>query len=129
MEFSGKVPIESLWKYTASADIGISLEEDLGLNYKYALPNKLFDYIQARLPVVISDLPEMKTIVTKYNIGKVLETRTPENLAATFRNVIESLKNNSSFNTNIELAARELCWEKEEDKLISLFRCVSTSIG
>jgi glycosyltransferase involved in cell wall biosynthesis len=128
VHFFGKVPMDALWQYTAAADVGISLEEDLGLNYQYALPNKLFDYIQARLPVVISDLPEMKAIVTRYNIGKILEERTPQKLATTIHEVLTTMPGNKEFYSNIELAARELCWEKEEDKLVSLFRCVSISI-
>jgi glycosyltransferase involved in cell wall biosynthesis len=127
VEFKGRVPIEALWHYTASADVGISLEENLGLNYQYALPNKLFDYIQARLPVAISDLPEMKAIVDRYHIGKVLEDRNPYNLADTLRELLDNMKNSTKFSSNIELAARELCWEREEDKLISLFKCVSIS--
>jgi glycosyltransferase involved in cell wall biosynthesis len=127
VEFIGKVPLDALWQYTAAAHVGISIEEDLGLNYQYALPNKLFDYIQARLPVIISNLPEMKAIVNQYNIGKVLEERTPQKLAETIQEIFISMINNRKFSSDIELAARELCWEKEEDKLISLFKCVSIS--
>ena len=68
--------------YTAQADLGISLEENLGLNYYYALPNKLFDYIQARIPVLVSDLPEMAAVVHSYGIGKVIsKTSDPLELA------------------------------------------------
>ena len=44
--FLGRMPLDELHKYTVQADLGMSLEENLGLNYYYALPNKLFDYIQ-----------------------------------------------------------------------------------
>lgn len=128
VKFFGRVPIEKLWNYTAKADLGLSLEEDLGLNYKYALPNKLFDYVQARIPVIVSDLPEMAAMVRTYSLGAVLSERTPVKLAET----IKSLVGNKSFrkrtNANIELAARELCWEREEEKLILLFKRVSNSI-
>jgi len=116
--FTGRIALEDVWAYTFRADIGLSLEEDMGLNYRYALPNKLFDYIQARLPVIVSDLPEMITIVDQYKIGKVLKERTPQRLAEV---IIEMIKNElptGNYNAKVGLAARELCWEREEDKLI-----------
>ncbi|MBA7538230.1 hypothetical protein ES705_30504 [subsurface metagenome] len=127
IKFFGRITLENLWDYTSRADIGISLEEDLGLNYQYALPNKLFDYIQARIPVVISDLPEMKEIVEKYAIGKILNERTPHKLADLIKGMIKDELSKGVYNTNLELAARELCWEREEDKLITLFRHVNNS--
>lgn len=126
IKFVGRMPLGELWNYTSKAGMGVSLEEDLGLNYQYALPNKLFDYIQARIPVVVSDLPEMRSIVTQYRIGKVLSKNEPEVLAATIREVLESESTTEKYKINLELAARELCWEREEEKLIKLFKRVSS---
>jgi glycosyltransferase involved in cell wall biosynthesis len=125
VKFIGRLPHERLWKYTASASIGISIEENLGLNYQYALPNKLFDYIQARIPVIISDLPEMTNIVNKYNIGEVLVERTPQKLTQLIQGLMNEEVVKTKYSSNLELAARDLCWEKEEDKLIKLFKCAS----
>ena len=47
VEFTGRLPLEKLAQLTATAHLGLSIEEDIGLNYRYTLPNKLFDYIQA----------------------------------------------------------------------------------
>jgi glycosyltransferase involved in cell wall biosynthesis len=120
--FFGRIRIDELWKYTSKAHIGMSLEEDMGLNYRYALPNKLFDYIQARLPVVVSDLPEMSKLVDKYEVGSILRTRTPEALAAIIKDIIENTERQEIINQKLELAARELCWEREEERLIRLYR-------
>lgn len=128
IEFKGRVSIEDLWNYTPLASVGISLEENLGLNYQYALPNKLFDYIQARIPVIVSDLPEMSAIVKKHKIGSVLVNRTPQNLADTIRGVFDNIIASEEFNFNILRTAQELCWEKEEEKLVMLFKRVRTSI-
>jgi glycosyltransferase involved in cell wall biosynthesis len=70
VEFTGRLPLKELTKLTPQADLGLSIEEDLGLNYRFALPNKLFDYIQAQVPVLITNLPEMAAIVNQYNIGE-----------------------------------------------------------
>ncbi len=128
VEFVGRVPLDSLFKYTSKAHIGISIEEDLGLNYRYALPNKLFDYIQARIPVIVSDLPEMKNLVEKYQIGKVLEYRDPQKLSILIRELIEEKNGSIEVKRNLELAARELCWQREEDKIISLYRMASEQV-
>jgi len=48
---------------TASVDIGVSLIENLSTSYYYALPNKLFEYIMADVPVVVSNLPQMKKLL------------------------------------------------------------------
>jgi glycosyltransferase involved in cell wall biosynthesis len=125
VKFVGRVPLDKLWRYTARAHLGVSLEENLGLNYEYALPNKLFDYIQARIPVVVSDLPEMAAIIDRYKIGKILRKRTPENLALIMKTLLKEGSASGIEKANIELAARELCWEREEEKLIYLFKHAS----
>jgi len=128
VEFIGRVPMEELWNYTSKAHIGISLEENLGLNYQFALPNKLFDYIQARLPVVVSDLPELSATVNQYGIGSILKDRTPEKLGEVFTKMLKDELPVGMYYTNLEIAARELCWEREEEKLIRIFKRVSTSV-
>ncbi|MBN1953099.1 MAG: glycosyltransferase [Bacteroidales bacterium] len=128
ISFMGRVPLEKLWDFTARADLGLSLEENLGLNYQYALPNKLFDYIQARIPVIVSDLPEMASLVKKYKIGKVLVDRKPGKLADMINSLLKEQSENNGLNSHVELAARELCWEREEEKLILLFKHVRGSV-
>jgi glycosyltransferase involved in cell wall biosynthesis len=120
--FFGRKSIDNLLNITSQAHIGISLEEDLGLNYRYALPNKLFDYIQSRVPVIVSDLPEMRNLVEKYKIGLVLQKRTPESLAQIINQLISGNTFQSSLSQNLETAARELSWQREEEKLIGLYR-------
>lgn len=119
VQFLGKVLPEELQSITSQASLGISLEEDLGLNYRYALPNKLFDYILAKVPVLVSDLPEMKQLVKNYDVGVVLKRRTPENLANIIIEMLE--KDKSSWDTQLRKAADEFIWEKESKKLNKLF--------
>ena len=53
----GKLPFTDLQRVTPFASMGVSIEENLGFNYYYALPNKVFDYIQAGVPVLVSRFP------------------------------------------------------------------------
>lgn len=125
VKFFGRVKLEALQKYTAKAHIGISLEEDIGLNYRYALPNKIFDYVQARIPVIVSSLPEMKNLVDKSGIGVVLTERRPEFLANEILKLCNNSKLQEDIKQNLELAARDLCWQREEEKVIMLYRRAS----
>ncbi len=83
VKFLGRLPLHQLHELTRQADLGISLEEDLGLNYRFALPNKLLciDYIQAGVPVLVSNLPEMRRVVDHYQIGAIAETHQRKELA------------------------------------------------
>lgn len=110
----GRLPISKLSEITRQADLGISLEEDLGLNYRFALPNKLFDYIQAGIPVLVSNLPEMRRIVDHYQIGAIAETHQRKDLAETIKMALFDSEKNALWKKNLPKAANELCWENEE---------------
>jgi glycosyltransferase involved in cell wall biosynthesis len=122
VEFMGRVPFAELSAYTRQAALGISLEENLGLNYYYALPNKLFDYVQAQIPVLVSDLPEMRKIVSDYAIGQVVRDRDPENLARQVEEMMSSEDQRIKWKKNLQVAAAELCWENEVGKLRDVYR-------
>lgn len=115
VRFMGKVLPKDLRQFTPNATIGLSLEEDIGLNYRYALPNKLFDYIQAEVPVIVADLPEMKKLVETYQVGEILWERSPKSLAKLILKVISN-----NYTKALQKAKRELTWTKEKDKLIRL---------
>ena len=89
----------------------MSLEEGLGLNYRYALPNKIFDYIHAGIPVIVSDLPVMSDIVSDNGVGEILRDRTPTALSELVRKV---LSNKASYGTNLYNAARKFNWNREK---------------
>lgn len=115
--FLGKLDPPQLKNVTLKADVGLSLEEDLGLNYRYALPNKVFDYINAEIPVIVSDLPEMKSIVIEHKVGVVLNDRTPERLS-TLINTMDKEK----YTDALKKAKKELNWNTEKEKLIHIFK-------
>ena len=121
--FKGFVPPEALRKLTPKACLGFSLEEDLGKNYHFALPNKLFDYIQAGVPVLVSDLPEMASLVSQYKVGEILpETqRSPELLAQKVLSMLENSNKWVEYQAQCLKAAEDLCWEKEKMVLQKLY--------
>ena len=119
--FTGQIPLERLHGYTMLADIGLSIEKDVSINYHYCLPNKFMDYIQARVPVLVSPLPEMKAIVEKYDIGGFITSHEPVQLADDFDRMLSNPENIRFYRKNLEKAAADLCWENEEKELIRIF--------
>jgi glycosyltransferase involved in cell wall biosynthesis len=117
--FKGRLLPGELSQLTMSADLGISLEEDLGLNYRYALPNKLFDYIQCRIPVLCSALPEMSRIVETYGIGIATAEKDPERLSGVVRYMLEE-RNVGAWKDALDKAAEQLCWENESQVYLDL---------
>ena len=121
VKFLGRLPLHQLHEVTHQADLGISLEEDLGLNYRFALPNKLFDYIQAGVPVLVSDLPEMRSVVEHYQIGAVAGTHGRKELAELMKVALFDQEKRQTWKLNLPLAATELCWQNEEEVLQDIY--------
>lgn len=119
IKFFGRLSLEKLKDITYQAKIGLSFEEDLGKNYRFALPNKLFDYIQANIPVLVSDLPEMKNVVKQYNIGEVIAERNPKQIAKQILKIVEDADKYTQY---LKIASEELCWENEKGKLLNIFK-------
>tara|TARA_B110000285_G_scaffold233997_1_gene309477 strand:- start:1540 stop:2685 length:1146 start_codon:yes stop_codon:yes gene_type:complete len=110
-----KLPFESLRKLTASADIGLSLDRGVHGNYWMSLPNKLFDYIHAGIPVVASPMPEVERVVTEWNVGAIIEDHEPESIAQAIHQVLQL--HHSEWGERCDSASRHLNWEAEEPKI------------
>ena len=118
VKFLGAIQGELLHEYTASADIGLCLLERIGLNYYYALPNRIFDYLQAGVPVLASRFPEITKIVDTYQTGVLIDHYEPEFLAETIHQMLANPMDTSHFPD----VAKKLCWENEEKVLISIIQ-------
>ena len=120
--FVGKFNQDELPKITASADVGVSLIENLSISYYHALPNKLFEYIMADVPVIVSNLPQMKEIVEKYDVGFVVEFGNNKDLISALKKLSEDEKLYLSKKQNCKIASQELNWEKEVTNLLQTFK-------
>lgn len=123
--FIDKLPLEELKQYTRLADIGLTLDKDTNLNYRYSLPNKLFDYIHAGVPALASSLPEIKRIVEKYKVGMISESHEPVQLAKSLNEMLNNEQQCNIWKENTKLAAAELCWEKEQNELKKVFTALA----
>lgn len=121
VHFLGRVAREKLFNYTQKATLGMVLEEPLGLSFTYALPNKLFDYIHAEIPIIAGKLPEVESIVNKYNVGVLVDDYQPETIAKTIKELLSNNQLLAQIKTNQKEAKEILCWEKEQQKLDQYF--------
>ena len=120
VRFYSRMPYEKMMEYTALSDLGLSLDKDANINYRFSLPNKLFDYMHAGIPVLSSVVVEVAKIVSDYNIGLVADSHDPEHLASCAKKILSPDFTNNQLKDRLEKASGELCWENERAALIKV---------
>ncbi len=118
--FIGSVPYSDLITYTMACNIGLCLIEPISFSYELALPNKLFEYIQAKIPIVASKLIAIEKIFDQYAVGELVQPNiSPPELAKVIRFVV---KNSEQYRENLEKASEIFVWENQETKIRDLLQ-------
>ena len=103
------------------ADIGIHPVENTCLNNYYCLPNKIFQYIHAGLPVLCSDFPEMRKIVKTYKVGEVFNIDNIEGIISLVNEMIDDVDKLSKYKHNSIIASEKLNWSIEKQTLTGIY--------
>lgn len=118
IRFLNPVPMRELCGFTNQFDIGVFLLEPTNFNYRFALPNKLFEFIQARLAIAIAPSPEMAKVVKQYDCGVVSEDFSPQSLAQSLMQL--DIDKINYYKQRSHEAAYELSAEKNKEKLLEI---------
>ncbi len=121
VHFLPKMPYKKMMQYTRVSDLGVSLDKPVSLNYKYSLPNKLFDYLAAGIPVLASPLVEVKKVVEGYDVGRCIESHEPAHIAEMIRSMLQDEESCQRWKENALKTAEMLCWENEEKVLAEIY--------
>jgi glycosyltransferase involved in cell wall biosynthesis len=116
--FFSKRPYNELMQFTSHANIGLALDKPLNQNYKLSLPNKLFDYMHAGVPILSSELIELKRIIDQYEIGRYIKIITPNEIAEHVIFLMNNPEILNDYKSNCLKAAELENWENEKIKLI-----------
>lgn len=121
VHFLGRIAHEELSSYTKKADIGMVLEEPLGLSFEFSLPNKLFDYIHAELPILSGNLTEINNIIKAHDIGVSVQDYQPVTIAKAVNELLTNDKLVKKIKMNQQKIKEHFCWEKEKQLLDNYF--------
>jgi glycosyltransferase involved in cell wall biosynthesis len=116
-----KIPKNELMHYTFNADLGLSIDKNTNLNYYYSLPNKIFDYLQAGVPILASRLPEIEKIITKYGVGDFIDSHEPKAIASKINELLFSDKL-VNYKSNIAYVNSQINWHHEKKKLAAIIK-------
>lgn len=123
------VPYEELLDWTASADIGLAIfSPDYTPSIRFCLPNKLFEYLMAGLPVLTSLLDAIVEVIKTYDVGQIVPSLTPSDIGAAINAMLADTPALARMRSNaLEAARQEFHWENESQKLIQLYDAVLTT--
>ena len=117
--FAAPVAAGDVVRWASGADVGVAPIQNVSLSYYLSLPNKVFDYIAAGLPVVASDFPEMRRVVRDRGLGALCRPDDPADIARAISWTLHDPARHERLRQAARAAAVELTWEREAEKLLA----------
>lgn len=126
VRFFDPVPPDALLSITASADAGITLLADTCLNHRFALPNKLFEYLMAGLPVLASDLPEIRGVVAGHEVGLVVNPADRSALVKALQRMVDDTDARRRWARHAPRVFETFNWERASQRLTQTYQHLLT---
>ena len=120
VRFIPRRPYTEPMRITRLADLGLLLDKNTSLNQGLALPNKLFDYIHAGIPILSTNLTEISKIIKQYEVGIFLSEIEPETICETILSYKTNIALQKQHRINCRNAAEQENWQVEQQKLIDV---------
>ena len=114
VHFLDPVKSDEFAYYLKDADLGQVIHETRGLNMTITLPSKLFDYVNAGIPVIASDGPEISRIVRQWKLGWVVSPSSVDSIRAALAGFLAVFPDLAEYKKNCLAAAETFCWENEK---------------
>jgi len=121
VHFIPAVPQRDLLSYCASAEVGVIPYQAVDLNNYYTSPNKLFDFIQAALPIVASDLPFLRKVIAEHDLGVIARLDSPRSYADAISGVLTRPDGGAALRANLRNAAPQYTWSAQAEKLLEAY--------
>jgi glycosyltransferase involved in cell wall biosynthesis len=121
VRFLPRVPFPELHEWTCGADIGVCVIKPSGDSFNWSLPNKLFEYFIAALPVLAGDTPQIRQVIEETGTGVVADSQDPEALAQALQNLFNDAARRLRFSAAARIAAQQYCWQQEAPRLLALY--------
>jgi glycosyltransferase involved in cell wall biosynthesis len=122
--FRNKMSPGELLHFTRAADLGLTLDKDTNINYRYSLPNKIFDYVNAGIPILASRLTEIEKFILRYEVGTFIASHDPQHLAEKIKEALNS-SDYPNWKANTKKAAVENSWENEKKVWDKIFEKIN----
>lgn len=107
--------------WTASADVGIIPYGKADINTTYASPNKLYEFIQAGLPILAPNLPYIRSVVEGEAIGLVRDLHDPESFARAIAEIFSDPARLQQFRTRMQAVRARYSWKAQETSLLAIY--------
>lgn len=118
------VPTKDVVAYAASASIGVSPIIPSCLNYRYSLPNKLFQYMAAGIPVVASDFDQIRHVVLEHGAGYLVDMTNVRSLAAAIGILLGDPDRASMGRNGRAAIATSFNWGVSADALLAVYQAL-----
>jgi glycosyltransferase involved in cell wall biosynthesis len=126
--FFGPVPSHEVPAYVASADVGVAAIQNVCLSYYYCSPNKLFEYFTGGIPAAVSDFPELRRLIDRYEVGRVFNPEDPRDIARAIGEILNDPLEYERMKCNTAKVAVDYRWANESRVLLDIYRELAQQI-